>query len=231
MKNILVTGGDHGIGRAIVHKLSPAHFTIIRGNEIHKASQSGTLKKFIDAFLEGITLPDIVINNYGINHLSWIGETKGKDSNILDINVLGPYWIINKLRERQLKEKPNHKFRVVNVTSQTYRIPQRTTSLYCASKAALNHMTKVMARELAPHGWVINNFAPGKVLGTKMTEMTDAQVNSMRGWTQKNADQYAKKLIPNGTFMSLEEASTIVKTILEMPSYVNGSTIEAFGGA
>ena len=167
---------------------------------------------------------DTVINNFGINHLSWIGSTPDGDEAIMRINTMGPYWVINKLVQI------GNPCQVVNISSQTYRIPQRCTTLYCASKAALVQMTKVMARELAPQGWVINAFAPGKIFGTKMSEMTDDQVLALRGWSIEEADKYSLSNIPMERFTSINEAADIVKSILGIPAYVNGACIDATGG-
>lgn len=223
--DILVTGGEQGLGKAICSILTEQghNVDIITGDNIMIAHKLNALKKFIDDSLDGLSY-DVVINNFGVNSLSWIGETNERDEAIMACNVMAPYWVINRLVSNGCVCK------VINIASQTYRIPQRTTSLYCASKAALVQMTKVMARELAPKGWVVNAFCPGKIIGTSMTEKTDAQVSELRGWGKEEADEYAKKLIPAGRFMSVEEAAEIVINIIKMGDYVNGAVIEAMGG-
>lgn len=221
---LLITGGEQGLGKAIIDELRPDNVRNIYGDDIRTAVKEGRLKSYIDDIVGMSNMPSIVVNNYGINHLSWIGRTPEEDKDIMEINVMLPYWVINSLAGR------GQACRVLNISSQTHSVAQRTTSLYCASKAALSHMTKVMARELAPKGWVINAFAPGKILGTKMTEMTDNQVEGLRNWTKDYANEYATGLIPMGRFMTLEEAAKIAVHILNTPSYVNGTTIDAFGG-
>ena len=224
---LLITGSEQGLGAGILKAVSSSMdikaVKNIEGDEIWQAEADGCLKEFIDETI-GDFNPTIVINNFGINHLSWIGETPSEDSSILGINVMAPYWIINKLVSN------GSTCRVVNISSQTYRVAQRTTSLYCASKAALVQMTRVMARELASEGWVINSFCPGKIIGTQMTRLTDEQVEDLRGWDTDEADEYAKSMIPEGRFMSVEVAAGIVVNILLMNSYVNGVAIEAMGG-
>jgi NAD(P)-dependent dehydrogenase (short-subunit alcohol dehydrogenase family) len=91
-------------------------------------------------------------------------------------------------------------------------------------------MTKVMARELAPKGWVINAVSPGKMEDTKMSAMTDEQVLHLRGWTKADADRYALSNVPAGRFTSTEEITRVIYQTLEMPDYVNGTVIEAHGG-
>jgi NAD(P)-dependent dehydrogenase (short-subunit alcohol dehydrogenase family) len=233
VKHIIVTGGDQGIGKAIVDQMASTHrVTILSGARIKSAANIGSLKSLADNFIAGFFNMNAIedtdelylVNNYGINHLSWIGETPINDSLIMDINVMFPYWMVNAIAAKEFKAV------VLNISSQTYRVPQTTTSLYCASKAALSHMTKVMARELAPKGWVVNSLAPGKIVGTDMARLTDIQVNELRGWTQEEADGYAKSLIPSRRFSTTLECALTVRKILEMPSYVNGTTIDMTGG-
>lgn len=219
MKNrILITGADGSLGSTLVDMAEKLNYEVI------KMPKDLVNKPEIDKFISECGKVDSVIFNHGINHLSWIGETEEKDENILLVNVMSPYWILNALVANK------NTCRGVFVTSQTYRVPQRTTSLYCASKAALNQMMKVAARELAPKGWVLNAVAPGKIFDTKMSEMTDAQVNELRGWTQKQAEGYAHSLIPLNRFTYKEEIAQVIFKTLDMPAYVCGSTVEAFGG-
>ena len=223
---LLITGAEQGLGKAILEEYGPTSYHNIEGEEIKDAYWYGRVKDMADEHVENLgSAPDVVVNNFGVNQLSWIGDTDKFDSMILELNVMLPYWIVNALVN--VYNKP---CQVLNISSQTYKVPQRCTSLYCASKAALSHMTRVMARELAPKGWVINAYAPGKIVGTKMTRMTDAQVMSLRDWDYDEMDGYARDLIPMGRYMSLEEAAAIAVHILRTPSYVNGTTIEATGG-
>ena len=169
---------------------------------------------------------DYVANVAGINHLSKIGRTPPRDAEIFTRNVMSHYNLIDYLVGE------NHPpARVLNVASQTYRIPQRCTSLYCASKAAIVQMTKVMARELAPSGWVVNAIAPGKMVDTNMARLTDEQVLELRGWTKEQADAYALTNIPMGRFTTTAEVSKAMLAIFELPAYINGSIIDMTGGA
>jgi len=236
--NVLITGADNprSLGEVIVSELVDYGMPDYRESvNIYNIScsliRSGicfrNLKQSIEVFLDGIGEDvkfDVVINNYAINHLSWIGTTDTTDEDIISLKIMLPYWIINALVKRA------NVCRVVNILSQTYKVPQRCTSLYCASKAAVAMMTKVMARELAPFGWVINGLAPGKILDTIMTEKTDKQVLELRGWDEHGADKYAQSLIPMGRFTTKQEVAEMVIKILEMPAYVNGSIIDMTGG-
>jgi len=234
----LITGSDGSLGEALCREHDRRHKRAYEACSPERHSRDDLLcipraihtknaiEAHLDVHLELVKRLDYAILNDGINHLSWIGQTPAADEAIMLRNVMAPYWTLNALVARR-ERKP---MRVVFVTSQTYRVPQRTTSLYCASKAALTMLMKVAARELAPHGWIINAVAPGKIVDTEMSSRTDAQVMNLRGWRKEEMDNYARNLIPMQRFtIKTEIADTIFQT-LALPSYVNGTVIEALGG-
>jgi NAD(P)-dependent dehydrogenase (short-subunit alcohol dehydrogenase family) len=219
---VLLTGASHGLGASIAGKLK------VRGDKVWDLPGSVILSGAVEIsnFIAKLPAkPDVIINNYGINHLSWIGMTTIQDEDIIRANLLGPYWVVN-----YVKRYWGDSCRVVNVASQVYKVPQRCTTLYCASKAGLVHMTKVMARELAPAGWIVNAVSPGKIQDTEMSRLTDAQVLDLRGWDQSTADNYARALIPAGRYTTRAEIADVVIQTLGLPDYVNGAVIEAHGG-
>jgi 3-oxoacyl-[acyl-carrier protein] reductase len=232
----LITGGEQGLGQAIKEVLErkgheAANFPGFLLRAAYNYPQRKTaLEQTLDSTIFPMGLPrdpiDIVINNFGINHLSWIGETPADDEEIMWINSMAPYWIVNWLYRRQ----GSRPVRVLNIASQTYRVNQRCTAIYGASKAALVSLTKNMARELAPSGWIINCLAPGKILGTEMTRLTDAQVLALRGWSVEDADEYARKMIPAGRFTNVLEVADAAVRLLDMPPYVNGAVLDVMGG-
>jgi len=221
--NVLITGAEQGLGQA-VKDICEQHGWDVYGVPRELLLISSSLKDSIIEFLYDLPTIDVVVNNFGINHLSWIGHTEPQDEQILRINVMVPYWVINALVRR------GDVCNVVNVASQTHKVPQRCTSLYAASKAALVQMTRVMARELAPEGWRINVFCPGKMSDTEMADLCDKQVLELRGWSQEEAEKYALALIPMGRFTTTAECAQMVMTILEASSYLNGAVIDFTGG-
>ena len=214
---IIVSGGESGLGAELMKREGTVNLprSVIRAG-----------KFAIDDWFINQKQPFFgLINNFGINHLSWIGRTPEADAEILAVNVLAPYWIINSLVSQ------GYVCRVINIASAAHRVPMRCSSLYCASKAALVQLTKVMARELAPSGWVINCLAPGMMEETEMGRLTVEQVKELRGWDATQADQYAKSLIPMGRFTSIEEVAGAVWKVYDLPDYINGTTIEMMGAA
>lgn len=219
--NALVTGANGSLGTAIVNRFKYSH------NKVVGMPKGLRRKEMIFDWLDERKMEtpfSTVILNDGINHLSWIGETPAADEAIIDVNLMSAYWTLD-----WLVANNNAAANVIFITSQTYRVPQRTTSLYCASKAALTQLMKTAARELAPKGWVINAIAPGKIIDTEMSQLTDDQVLELRGWTIADADEYAKKLIPAGRYTYCGEVADAVQWLLGAPTYINGAVIEMMG--
>jgi NAD(P)-dependent dehydrogenase (short-subunit alcohol dehydrogenase family) len=171
--------------------------------------------------------PRVIVNCRGRNHLHQMGdELNTEDLQLMADNVMPVFHAINSIVRMGLGP-----CKVLNVASQTYRIPQTNTALYAASKAALVQLTRVLARELAPDGWVINSLAPGKIADTEMARKTDEQVLELRGWTAEEAEAYSMRNIPMRRYTSCVEVSTAMLKILELPSYINGACIDMTGGA
>ncbi len=220
---IIITGAEQGLGKALAASCPGTVFNI-PGSVIRAGNRA--IEQEIAEIVHDAGEPiEGLINNFGINHLSWIGDTPEEDEDILRCNVMGPYWIINSLRAYDVRE-----VKCINIASATYRVAQRCSSLYCASKAALVQMTKVMARELAEYGWQINAIAPGMIHDTKMSKMVMDQVVDLREWTREEADKYASSLIPAGRYTSTAEVCDAVWRLYGMPSYVNGSVLDMMGG-
>jgi NAD(P)-dependent dehydrogenase (short-subunit alcohol dehydrogenase family) len=227
----LVTGGDQGLGLEISNQLEK------KGYEVHILTNAGLKRRLSDNLGSMGTIKslipdynfDVVINNWGVNRLSWIGkenQVMGFDPDmILSANVGIPYAVI-----AELVRRGNKPAKVINVSSITHRVAQRCTSIYCASKAALVQLTRVQSRELSPLGWQINCFAPGKILDTDMSNLTDAQVLELRGWAEIGANAYATSNVPMERFMDVHEAAYNCLTILEFSTYVNGAVIDCSGG-
>jgi len=219
---VLITGVDGGLGSALSTRYMDDGFEVygILGDRY----ESGAWE--VKSQIESMPCPDILINCHGTNRLAVIGG--GPDLSIyriMDINVNMMYLMVDHLK--RVYDKP---IRVLNIASIAYRVPMTTTALYCASKAAVVQLTKVMARELAPHGWVINCLSSGKMDNTEMSSVTDEQVSSIRGWSKQEADAHALSTIPMGRFTNTAEVCDAVRQILELPSYINGACIDMAGG-
>ena len=174
----LVTGGSSGIGAMIAHGLHAA------GAEVTVVSRdvpvSGSPFRYIRADLaerEGVEQatgeflahrdsPNILVNAAGM-HASEPIETHGQDiwDDVLGLNLKQPFHLtqllLDALRRHALPDRPST---VVNIASSAgLHVPSIENYAYSASKAALTHLTRHMARRLAQDHVTVNAIAPGPV--------------------------------------------------------------------
>jgi NAD(P)-dependent dehydrogenase (short-subunit alcohol dehydrogenase family) len=167
-----------------------------------------------------------VVNCAGINKLHSVGKEPPQNEHLLVYNVMPIYWVIN-----ALVAAGHGPCRVLSIASQTHRIPQTNTALYCASKAALVMLTKVMARELAPNGLGAELSRAREDRGYPYGAYYGSQVRELRGWTRRNLTPTRSGTFRLGASRSRREVVEAMFGILTMPSYVNGACIDMTGGA
>lgn len=117
---------------------------------------------------------DVLVNNAGISrpvpHADLAALTAGEWRRVLDVNLIAP-WLLCTAALPALRESGGC---VVNVTSHAGVRPKGSSIAYAASKAALNHVTKLLAAALGPEVRV-NAVAPGLVDTPLTAEWTEAQ--------------------------------------------------------
>jgi glucose 1-dehydrogenase len=112
--------------------------------------------------------------------------------------------------------------RVVFVGSWVADAPHRNLSAYCASKAGLRMICKCMALELAPHGILVNEIAPGYVDGGL----------SRKVWEQNpGSRQHSQKSVPVLKLITPHEVAVQVVQLCHLENeHMTGSTILMDGG-
>ena len=182
-KTALVTGGSRGIGRAICQRLALQGASIVLHYNSNRAAAEETASsidgkvRLIQADVSSIEeiermfaelgdLPlDFLINNAGVWGGSPMGSTTAAALNkLIDTNLRAPFWI-TQCALRLLKDGG----RIVNLSSVAGRIGVvGGRSVYGATKAAIDALTRNWALELAPRKILVNAVAPGYIT----TDMT-----------------------------------------------------------
>jgi NAD(P)-dependent dehydrogenase (short-subunit alcohol dehydrogenase family) len=118
----------------------------------------------------------ILVNNAGANWGAPLAEYPDSAwDKVLALNLKGPFFLTRELLGLLEKgARPGDPARVINIGSiDGLTAPRLETYAYSASKAALHHMTRVLARTLAPRGITVNAVAPGPFESKMMAETLD----------------------------------------------------------
>ncbi|KAK1448647.1 short chain dehydrogenase [Colletotrichum melonis] len=248
-KVAIVTGGSRGIGAAIAVELAKRGanvvITFVSENSVGvaqdvvnsvKALGNGVdavavradvsspdspvriIEATVKAFGEHI---DILVNNAGITSKLPVSDvTPANFQESIDVNLKGPFFmsqaVIPHLR------RPG---RIINITSVAARGGYASASLYLASKAGLEGLTRALAAELGPAGHTVNAVEPG---------VTETDMSRDSGASEAHGE-HVKMIVamtPLENRMGKPEDVAYVVAMLaeEQANWVTGQTISASGG-
>ncbi len=239
-KTVLITGATGGIGSAIALAFAKAGYKVsIHYNSNHEKAEalkksiealgvqavcvSGDISDFdeaktiVDKTHEALGKIDCLINNSGITKDTLMLRMKPEDFNdVIDVNLKGTWNMIKHVTRTMFKQKSG---RIINISSVVGEIGNPGQTNYVASKAAINGMTKSLAKEYGKKHITVNAIAPG-FIETKMTESLDDSVKAA----------YLSQ-IPLNRFGSVEDVSTLALFLAsDDASYITGQIINVNGG-
>lgn len=234
---VLVTGAGGGLGRALADGLSEQGATVfgtsrdpVVAREISK--RYGTPALLLDiqdldsleAFAKNLDHEsggiDMLVNNAGVNiPKPAIDVTPTEWQKIQDTNVQGPFFLSTAFARMWMRE--SRSAGIVNIASQAGIVAIEDRAPYGASKAALIHLTKVLALEWASSSIRVNAIAPTFIL-TEMTRSTLEQ----KEWSDKLLNR-----IPMGRFGEPEDiVGAAIYLLSDASALVTGQTILVDGG-
>ena len=237
-KIVIVTGGNRGIGKAIVETMAE-HGAIVYSfdkfipedtttlfdakytNQIHVVEADVTSFDSISASINEIVKKegrvDVLVNNAGITKDNLIMRMSEEEWDaVLNINLKGAFVTSKAIVRTMMSQRSG---RIINIGSIVGTIGNAGQVNYSASKAGLIGMTKSLARELASRNILVNLVAPGYV-NTPMTQkLTDEQ------------REYFVKNIPLKRVAEPEEIADVVLFLSSKYSnYITGEVIHVNGG-
>jgi NAD(P)-dependent dehydrogenase (short-subunit alcohol dehydrogenase family) len=171
-KVAIVTGGARGIGLTIAQGLKECGARVV----ITDISRSDTREtegfyfvqcdnrdenniiSMVREVMNEYGRIDILVNNAGIVLRRPVVETRANEwEEVFRVNVTGTFLVSREVGKVMLKQK---KGRIINIGSNYGTIGMGTFSAYCSSKAAVIHMSRVLALEWAKEGTRVNAVSP-----------------------------------------------------------------------
>ena len=180
-KVALVTGASRGIGRTIAEHLARNGVSVVvnyyptewedaedtvrgikqeGGTAIAVAgdvADAAHVRSLFDIADEQFGRPDIVVLNAAdVRHAAVVDTSEDLFDAIFAANARGAFLT---LRESAVRLRDGG--RIVAISAGLSIIPREGTAVYAASKAAVNHLVRVLAREVGPRGITVNSVLPG----------------------------------------------------------------------
>ena len=243
-KTALVTGASRGIGAATAIALAKAGVArvVIQYNSfpegaavtvagVEKAGAKGysiqadlSSMDGVNAFLAALakTAPevDILVNNAGslVERRALVDYSEDLYDRIMNLNAKSLWFITKAVAPHMIAKRSGAVINVSSIAARTGGGPG--AAMYAAAKAAVAAMTKGMAKELAPHGVVVNAISPGTVDNHFHEVFSSAEM--LAG---------VVKTTPAGRLGTNEDmANSVVFLASSAASYIHGQTIEINGG-
>lgn len=175
MKKVaLVVGGSTGLGAATAKALAEEGYavaiTYLPSEKLYSAPgdlqfpldvrKVSDIDKVIAKVEESLGPIDILVNSAGINVQQYaLDVDEATWDSIQDINAKGLFFVCQAVAKRMVARGKGN-YAIVNISSQMGLVGYERRAAYCASKAAVVNLTKVLAIEWAQHGIRVNAVAP-----------------------------------------------------------------------
>ncbi len=241
-KVAIVTGGYHGIGRAIAEGLAEAGADIvicarnydrcvkacteIEGTGVKALPIRCDIRKtedvenFVTRTVQEMGKIDILVNNAGVGGSEKpVLEMSDEDwDNVMDIDLRGAFICSRAAVKEMIKQRGG---KIINVASILGFITTAKMSAYCASKGGMIQLTKVMALEFTKYNIQVNALCPGYFLTPMNRELFESETGK----------KIVQKNIPMGRLGRCEELKgTAIYLASSATDFMTGSCIIVDGG-
>lgn len=176
MKNIIITGGNDGLGKAIAKLLSKDHNVITISKTLDSAvkiskeipsaecyacdvTKFNEVEKTINTIIEDQGNIDVLINNAGV----WLAgdlteNTYEQISNCIDVNTKGPIYMTKAILPNMYEQGEGL---IINVCSQASFDNDAFSAVYNASKWAMRGFNRSIQKDVSKKGIKVTGFYPG----------------------------------------------------------------------
>lgn len=234
----LVTGSSSGIGAGIARRLAADGMRVVVHSRASRDAGQWLADQLGGSYLqadlsdeqqarrlviEAVGIHgrlDVLVNNAGISwpipHADLAAATPSDWRRLLEVNLIAPWVLITEALPALRRSAGPGGGSIVNITSHAGVRPKGSSIPYAASKAALNHTTRLLAAALGPDVRV-NAVAPGLVDTPMTTDWTDAQ----HLWRDRS---------PMRRAATPEDVADLVAALISS-TYLTGEVILLDGGA
>ncbi len=238
-RTAIVTGASKGIGAALAQRLAADGLQVV----VNYASSAAEARQVVDAIVKAggaakaiaadvadasavralfdaaeteFGPVDVLVNNAGILKVSPLAEVSDEDyQRQIAVNLTGTF---NGMREGARRVRDGG--RIINLSTSIIGAYRPTYGVYVATKAAVEAMTQVLAKELGARGVTVNAVAPGPVA----TELF------LAGRSKEFLERAASE-IPLGRLGEPDDIARVVSFLASPESgWINGQVIKANGG-
>jgi 3-oxoacyl-[acyl-carrier protein] reductase len=239
IRTAIVTGASKGIGAAVAKRLAADGFRMVVNYASSAAeaeevvavieaaggraiairadvADASAVKMLFDQAEAAFGPVDVLVNNAGILKVSPLSDVADEDyQRLIAVNLTGTF---NGMREGARRVRDGG--RIINFSTSIIGNYLPNYGVYVATKAAVEAMTHVLAKELGPRGVTVNAIAPGPVA----TEL----------FLTGRSEELIKRLtsdIPLGRLGQPDDIACVVSFLASPQSgWINGQVIKANGG-
>ena len=230
----IVTGGNSGIGMAIVLELAKQGANIVIDYVAHPEATEALEKQVVALGDQTIGVQadvskvvancgrvDIMVNNAGVEtRTSVLDTTEEQYEKVLAINLKSAFFGTQLAAQQMIKQGGGG--RIINITSVHEDWPMPNNTAYCLSKGGMRMLTRTAGVELAPHNILVVGVAPGAV-ATPINLVTMKDPALM---------QRLNAAIPIGRMAKPEEIAALALFLCsERARQIQGTAIAVDGGA
>ncbi len=242
-KIAVVTGGNSGIGAAIVRAFAQQGASVVIDYVAHAeatealiqevaalggqaigvqadVSRVADLQKLIDSAVQRFGRLDILVNNAGIETRTSVLETSEEQyDRVLAINLKSAFFGTQVAAKQMIKQGDGG--RIINITSVHEDWPMPGNTAYCLSKGGMRMLTRTAGNELAKYNILVVGVGPGAV-ATPINQQTLQDPKAL---------QRLDEAIPLGRVAQPEEiAGTVAFLAGPGAGYITATTIFVDGG-
>ena len=236
-KVALVTGGGTGIGRASAELMAARGAQVLVSGrredplaELSESnpdqisyfqadvSQADDRARLVETAIDRYGRLDTLVNNAGFGAGGPFTETTDEDMEYLTkVNLVAPA-VLTRIAVPHLSASGGS---VVNISSTAGRSAFAGVSVYAATKAGLNHLTRVLAAELGPMGIRVNAVAPGLTRTDMAREFLE----------QEGLEEMMVSMTPLGRVGDVDDVAKAVAYLAsDDAAWVTGQIVDASGG-